>query len=587
MLAALSAIVLAVIFLRNAGQTPHPERPAATGEGQARPMPLGVYWAGGYPFQETRWQHIDAALDDLAAHHVNAVWLTHLSAADTAEFARRGGRRGIAVVAALGELAGEVEAIRNGDHRTRIPRELKAWGDAPRPLSWGLGDEPRTAYMKDMAAYVRAWRLFATGEPVTTVVMHNDLDAAAVVGFDALACDVYPFFSKNNPNGYGMPPHAAWLQITRRLVTRSPRPWMMGQAFQEPKGPFKLDQQGNIVYLPGGAPQWRMPTAAEVRWQALAAVAVGAKGMFYFHYRTPVSPNPKAARSDLPAAVKEETSSHAPATLVYPDGRPTPQYEAVGEAFAWLGRVAPVLAPLQPASSPEAWETPPGGAGGTVVTTFTHPADARRYLMVVASYDASKSRPVRVTLGPHITSLKSVVSGKDARPVAAGPFRQVAVSLEPGTAELLESKVDADNLPRAYVDDLSTEKFKSDAVKVRNVKRYPGGTAMLSAADSGSKPDEAFLVYDVEKLLGPLPAGGVRVLTYEGEAAPPDSRGAFWSTSADGQEFVKLSDNEFGKPVAFDARFLKVGLSWRQAGGPNYGHLTRFSIVQWRRPAGK
>ncbi len=249
-----------------------------------------MYWAGGFtfqecPFPETRWQKIDAALDDLASHHVNAIWLTHRSSSEAAQFARRAARRGIYLVASLGELAGEVGRIRNGNHEALIRRTLQDWGEAPKPIAWGLGDEPRTPYMREMAAYVEAWRKHAPGEPVTSVVMSRDLAAADKARFDALACDVYPFFSPGNPNAYGGPPPAAWLKNTRRLVEHSRRPWMMGQAFQEPWGPFELDGQGNIVYLPGGAPHWVMPSPDQVRWQALAAIALGAKGMFYFHYR--------------------------------------------------------------------------------------------------------------------------------------------------------------------------------------------------------------------------------------------------------------------------------------------------------------
>ena len=129
--------------------------------------------------------------------------------------------------------------------------------------------------------------------------------------------------------------------------------------------------------------------------------------------------------------------------------------------------------------------------------------------------------------------------------------------------------------------------IKADTITVRNVKRYPGEVNMLSAGDSGATPEQAYLVYDVDKLLGPLPPGGVRVLTYEGGAAPPDFRGVFWSASADGNSYAKLSTNEFGKLVPFRDRYLKVGLSWRQASDPGYGHLTRFRIAQWKRPAGK
>lgn len=307
------------------------------------------------------------------------------------------------------------------------------------PSPGGLGDEPRAAYMDDMAAYVEAWRKHAPGEPVTSVVMWGDVEAAGKARFDALACDVYPFFSPGNPHGFGGPPPAAWVENTRRVAEHAQRPWMMGQAFQEPWGPFEFDERGNIVYLPGGAPHWVMPSPAQVRWQALAAVALGAKGMFYFHYRALPRPKPEAAPVQLPAAAKEKTNSHAPPALVYGDGRPTPQYEALGEAFAWLDRLAPVLAPLRPSAATEAWETKPVGAeDGNVVSVLAHPTTAKRYLMVVAGFAGQESRSIHITLGPRIVGLKSVTAGRNVAVDASGPARQVEIHLTPGTAELFE-----------------------------------------------------------------------------------------------------------------------------------------------------
>lgn len=607
----LCALVLATLLGGCLGLGPA-RVPAATDPRDPAFLPLGVYWAGEYTFREekddaVRWAKIDAALDGLAARHANAVWLTHCSAAETAEFARRGAKRGIGVVASIAELAGEVEHIRKGDHAALIARTLAAWGPAPKPIAWGLGDEPRAGYMAEMKGYADAWHTRAPGEPVATVVMWSDTDAAATAGFDALAADVYPFFSPGNPNGYGMPDWAAWTTHTRNLVARTPRPWMMGQAYQEPWGPFELDPHGNIVYLRGGGPHWVMPTPDQIRWQALSAVALGAKGMFYFHFRAVIAPNPKgAAVTNLPAAAKRRTSSGAPGTLVYADGRPTPQYEAMGEAFAWLQQHAGRLARLKLSPVPEAWETQPAAVGGNVVRVLldggspqpalpasatkdraagANAASGKRFLMVVSSYAARPGQPVRVTLGPHITGLRSLTTGKRVRLTLAAPLRQAEVVLPPATAELFECTVDPDNLPTAYTDDFSTEKFKTDAVTVQNVIRHGSGSVMLSAAHGGFDRNSAFVVYDVDKLLPPLSPGGVRILTYEGGANPPEWRGAFWSASADGKTFTPLSQNEFGKQLFFSQRYLKVGFSWRQAGSAHYGCLTGFSVAQWPRPA--
>lgn len=219
---------------------------------QVRPvLSLGVYWAGEYTFRSAppsqRWQEIEKVLNSLANQQVNTIWLTHLSAEDTAEVARRAATKGISIVASIGQLAGEEPEIRHGDRRQLIERALTGWGNAPSPLAWGIGDEPRSAFMGEMAAYVRDWKEVAPRSPVTTVVMPADLDSASSVGFDMLAMDSYPFFGRGDPNGFGEQPIAAWLANVDKLVAKASTPWVMAQAFQEPWGPFKIESNGNIT----------------------------------------------------------------------------------------------------------------------------------------------------------------------------------------------------------------------------------------------------------------------------------------------------------------------------------------------------
>ncbi|MBM4039794.1 MAG: hypothetical protein FJ290_14900 [Planctomycetes bacterium] len=303
--------------------------------------------------------------------------------------------------------------------------------------------------------------------------------------------------------------------------------------------------------------------------------------MFYFLYRWPTPPNPKANPANLPAAAKERKDSGAPRALAYEDGRSTPQYEGVERAFGWISHHAATLAPLQPAAVAEAWEDAP--KGGNVVSLLVHPATGARYLMVVAHYGGSAPATVKVTMGPHIVGLRDLDTGQPRAVAAEAKFRNAAVTLEPGTAALFECSVHRNSLPAAYGDDFATDKFATDAMKVQRVKRH--GVGVLSASGHESY-EQAFVIYDMDRILPALPEGGFRMLIYESAALPADFRGAFWSVSDDGQTFTKLSYNEPGKPVFFSQRYLKVGLSWRQSGAASaYGCLKRFNVVQWAHAA--
>ncbi len=121
-----------------------PERP------QQSPafMPLGVYWAGEYTFRDLpeaeRWAKIDEALDGMAKRHINAVWLTHMSAEEGAEFARHAAKRGIYLVACLSELDGSVPQVRTGDHQSAGRTDQRRLGR--RPATDRLGFGRRTAH---------------------------------------------------------------------------------------------------------------------------------------------------------------------------------------------------------------------------------------------------------------------------------------------------------------------------------------------------------------------------------------------------------------------------------------------------------
>lgn len=112
------------------GPTRAVEKRAPLTPSDADYLPLGVYWPGEYLFTTKGaidWPRNEAALDDLAKHHVNAVWLTHRSAAETAQFARRAAKRGSMWSHRWLRWRGRSRMCARGDHVALIGRTLKAW----------------------------------------------------------------------------------------------------------------------------------------------------------------------------------------------------------------------------------------------------------------------------------------------------------------------------------------------------------------------------------------------------------------------------------------------------------------------------
>lgn len=433
-------------------------------------FPLGVYWPGEYVPRAAGgidWQRTERLLDLLASNHCNTVWLTHTGAADAAEFARRAAKRGIYLVASLNELSGHVAGIRRPEHWRGLPvRVMKTWGDAPKPIAWGLGDEPRTSYMHEMQPFVEEWA--KTGEPTTTVVMAGDLAAAgALLPVKFLCSDIYPFFSANNPNGPdNIAESAAYIyQAGRRAQSwakaRGIEWWFMGQIFQEPWGNREPDELGNVVYLPGYGPHFRMPTVPESRWQNWAALAAGARGLIHFTlFLGEVKPLTDPNAKPLPFGFAEKTNSGSPTGMLYHDDRTTPQFEELGRAFGAIRKLTGLLKQIEPDHSLEAerlafhakgW-IPPGDIVQVMRPVKAEAGNSRRYVVVAnGEVDNPEPRVVAVNFAPEVTRVVDLLTGEPVElsqqqvfewePVCA-PFRQARLKLAPGAGTMLELTVE-------------------------------------------------------------------------------------------------------------------------------------------------
>ena len=592
---------------------------AGPGEPVQADIPLGVYWAGehvpaAYGNDPARkWDELDKRFKDLAAHHVNAIWLTHTDVKEGAEFARHAGKYGIRLVASLGPRALEVGGQADEAHMRQV-RDLIVgqWGDAPPPFAWGLGDEPDTAVMEDVgkanAVFKEALKNTAAPTRTTAVTMPRDVTAAArMADFDYYTVDIYPFFSANNVNGPGDHAASTWYyvqaceRVDRLARAKGKSWWVMPQIYQEPWGPYDLDAKGNIVHLAGGGPHWRMPTEAEVKWQTWASLACGARGVMYFIYSWPGGGNPKAPPipDTLGFKVPAPTNTMAPRGVVYPDGRPTPQYEAMGQAFGEVRKLAPLLLSLKPAAQAHAWWTGGWPWPGDLLTCWDGPADPSagtgpgKAFAIIVNGNCERKTTLGFALAKPWTGARDLRSGQRLKVVNDEPFVAVECALEPGegtVVELLQGEAaaaPAEAVPpdpgrRVYTEDFADPaRYQKDAKAFQNVAIFKDGHNVLSAANGGLRAAQAWVIYDVYKLVGQAPGDAYR-LTYLGSGGAPHSiRGVHWWVSRDGAIWEKFSFNQFGRPVSFRGRYLRAGMMWIQASDFHYGYLQGFTVQNW------
>jgi hypothetical protein len=419
-------------------------------------LPMGVYWpwettapAGEGAGRAAKLEKlVGDRLDQLAAHNVNTVWTTNGpgSVEELGLLCRLAEARGIRIVAGGGDwYMSNANATDQWAQATvaRIRTLWKSLEGKPRPWMFTVADEPSEKNMDVFARYVAAMK--GAGIPVTTVLTRADVAAAAakVAGFSYVCVDCYPFFgSRHGPRGdasyqYYETVIGQFIQASNPMGAKA---WVMPQAFQEIRGPARREPNGDATVLPGGGQVWLMPSPAQVRWQAWAATALGAKGVLFFAYGLTYELDPKATPLKEDWAVKTETPTGAPTSLVsYPDNRPGPQMQAMASVFSEIKPLAPLLLQLvrvEKTTGLVGLADKPGFAGD-MANVLADPKSGKRYVAVVASPKRS-GQPLVLRLGSGALRLTSIGASPAATKSTAGGPATVEIALAPGQGAIYE-----------------------------------------------------------------------------------------------------------------------------------------------------
>lgn len=422
-------------------------QPARAAEEANRAFPLGVYWpwervmGNAERLKMDKWAYVDNRLADMQAQHVDSVWVVNLNIADLGPLAERLAARKMTLIPALSELHYNIEWRRNNweylEKESR--RALAAAGESPAVIAWALCDEPRKDIVAEMELFRQKFVGWGAKQPGITVTMWPDSPTyARETKFDHVCTDIYPFFADGNPNG----PNPAevskrWYRQQVQNTVQAAKdagkvPWVMPQAFCDVWGPWKYDAKGDMVILPGGVMHWRPPTAAESRWQIWSAVAAGVQGFYIYVYEPAVKDNadqPPYKGETFPASLieKAERPLHATGGLVRPDGSTTPQYDAMAEAYATVGKLSPKLRGCVPVDMWPVQAPLPAWVG-----LLRNEAQKRTYLTIVNDdCTAAHDFPLSGSLLP----LRNLASGKVLRPDSKG---RITISLRAGEGTVLE-----------------------------------------------------------------------------------------------------------------------------------------------------
>jgi len=430
-------------------------------------VPMGVYFAVEDLWSEygaQRWDKFDAALDDMAAHNINTVWLVNANAAFMAEFARRAALRDIYLVACPGEIGlRSMLELTEEQWRASIEAAKAIWGDAPLPVAWGIYDEPLVTDILKLKRFIEVFHEVWPNEPIATVLFWPDMSPYfANIGLEYLCADHYAF----RPHWTADQSFSSWrvsgTHFTQDVEPYPTKPWYMGQQFQElTAGDFTVDSNGLITILPGCGATWYYPSPAQSQWQVWAAIAYGNKGYYQFVYCYPHS---RGLTTTNPLYTYTQTvETNAPVGMVtYPDLGSTAQYEATAEAYGKMTQASSIIT-----GTTRIWRYPPAtltsspGVGGLVTVLQENGGDTR-YVVVAAPFNVTEDATMTITVENTFVGLQDVFSNEVYLPQAG----TIEVTLAPGSGTILEElgrdDTDGDGLPDWRETMLGTDPAKSD-----------------------------------------------------------------------------------------------------------------------------
>jgi len=560
-------------------------------------FPLGVYW----PQERVGWLAQKAGLDPWEwsdeligrlhdQQHCNLIWVVNIGTDDLKRLCAIAAKHDV-------QVAGTPEPViwwrqnRTPEFALKCAEEsVGRLADVDGFGGYVLIDEPRAWELPYLDAIRTELERLDPRHRTIMVTMRGDTPPAiARTGFEVITSDIYPFFADKSPNGPNPAPVSrAYSRLCAEAFgaqcqAREKAFWMTPQAFNEIWGDWYYDAEGHCVIQPGAHLHWRMPTVGEIRWQTWEALANGAKGVAFFvlfppqNDRSADSPPGEPAAESLPR-FSETTDTGLGAALLNPDSTATPQLTAMGEEYAAIERLAPVLQGLRLNSFPAVFVEPPLHA------RTLHDGAGNLYAVVVnASTDDPATGELAVLPGIIVArDLKREV-GVALAPADQDGLLHGAIELAPGDGTLLELVAELARRPIATcIEDFTAPQITGalEGGEVR-ARRLPWGVGWVYEVVQSAEDTPATLTCDIVTLTGDphvhRPSGPISIV-YKGRGAQ-EGEGVELSFSTDGQTFTRASADDFGKPTVVPNGTTHVRFTVSNGAG-----LASFCLIATERP---
>jgi hypothetical protein len=374
-------------------------------------FPFGVYvpmeFSANYKHEglKDRWEWLDRALADIAKRGMNFTSVTNLTLGDLDRLAGLHEKHGLRMNPQMGEL--------NVKHKPEkqvlklLARTVARYRGRKVIAGWAVGEEfsPEHLPLLDLPYEI----VHAVDPTNSLALIQHKTEVFRLTGqkLDVRVAwrDIYPFFAdpRHGPTTFGasMNYYEDELDKCQRLLPRGASLYAMPQAQHEFYG-------GRFVY--------RKPTPAEIRLQAWAALAKGAKGIAYFLY-----PSRPPAEDGKPSPMEG---------LRLYDGTATPQLEAVTDLARRLVPHGPTIARWTRSLLPAATNR-----GALRAYLFKGHEDRAYALVYNRGVEGSVEGRVRFPFRNEV--VHDLIAGRDLKTEQGDNATILAIRLAPGDGTIL------------------------------------------------------------------------------------------------------------------------------------------------------
>jgi hypothetical protein len=463
-------------------------------------FPRGVYW----PWERTvrnakmnkmdTWQYTDKLMKMLRKdYNCNLIWVIHLPGKDNKKFCDLAQKHGLKTVMNTSMQSLSVWGFPNIQGiKEKAKKTVQFANNLPAYYAYTLKDEPKRTEVKQLNEYYKALSNLDKTRATTAVFEIRHIEAYFRQSeMNILCCDPYGFGGKKSPYLPNTPLKAqdyfrdSATALKKLAKATGKEFWMMPQAFAEIWGKFYTNENGDMILSPGAYIHWRMPTDAEIRWQAWEALRNGSKGIIYFVLLPPalawkptngapphsymVLKEKQNKKQKLPV-ITSVTNTNTSGALLRENLKPTSQFIELAKLYGKLKLVEQKIANGKPTTFPLAFSDAPLACG-----SFT--TDNKYYSVIVNNNLESKINH-KVFFTQNVSNIYDPVSKKNLTIHSTSEnnnsLKYIDLELNAGDGTILEITLNKSKGICLFSEDFSLRPFGVKLDKV-DVKYYSKG----------------------------------------------------------------------------------------------------------------